>query len=85
MDARAQVNSTYKSQRRPHVGGGNQKIRYTDFGIQRAQQGVPFEHVFWAVCIAREYLWEYMQQERLLEEPIEFWWSDVVAFAQPVL
>ena len=25
------------------------------------------------MCIAREYLWEYMQQERLLEEPVEFW------------
>jgi len=26
-----------------------------------------------AVCITREYLWEYMQQECLLEEPVEFW------------
>ena len=32
-----------------------------------------FSNVFWAVCIAREYLWEYMQQECLLEEPVEFW------------
>ena len=42
-------------------------------GIELANQGVPFSNVFWAVCIAREYLWEYMQQECLLEEPVEFW------------
>jgi len=29
--------------------------------------------VFWAVCIASEHLWDYMQQECLLEEPVEFW------------
>ena len=49
------------------------ECRYIDLGIQRQQQGVPFSHVFWAVCIAREYLWEYMQQECLREEPVEFW------------
>jgi hypothetical protein len=47
--------------------------RYVDLGIQRAHQGVPFSHVFWAACIARDYLWEYVQQECLLEEPVEFW------------
>lgn len=47
--------------------------RYIDLGVQRAQQGITFSHLFWAVCIAREYLWEYMQQECLLEEPVEFW------------
>ncbi len=47
--------------------------RYVDLGIQRAHQGVPLNQVFWAVCIAREYLWEYIQQECLLDEPVEFW------------
>jgi hypothetical protein len=42
-------------------------------GEQRAQQGVPFSDVFWAACIARDYLWDYMQQECLIEEPVEFW------------
>ena len=42
-------------------------------GRLRAQQGVPFSHLFWAVCITREYLWEYIQQECLIEEPVEFW------------
>ena len=46
---------------------------YVGLGKLRAQQGVPFSHLFWAVCISREYLWEYIQQECLLEEPVEFW------------
>ena len=42
-------------------------------GLLRAQQGIPFSNLFWAVCIAHEYLWQYMQDECLLEEPVEFW------------
>jgi hypothetical protein len=47
--------------------------RYVALGIRRANQGIPFSQLFWAVCIAREHLWEYMQHECLLEEPVEFW------------
>jgi hypothetical protein len=47
--------------------------RYVALGLQRAQQGVPFTDLFWAVCITHEHLWEYMQQECLLDEPVEFW------------
>ena len=47
--------------------------RYIALGTRRAEQGVPFTDLFWAVCIAHEHLWEYMQQECLLEEPVEFW------------
>ena len=47
--------------------------RYVGLGVQRAHQGVPFSDLLWAVCIAREDLWEYIQQECLLEEPVEFW------------
>lgn len=46
---------------------------YLELGIRRAQQGVPVSQLFWAVCITREYLWDYIQQECLLEEPVEFW------------
>ncbi len=45
---------------------------YVGLGKLRAQQGIPFTHLFWAVCITREYLWEYIQQECLIEEPAEF-------------
>lgn len=47
--------------------------RYVALGIRRAEQGVPRFQMFWAVCIAREYLWEYVQQECLQDEPVEFW------------
>ena len=46
---------------------------YVGLGKLRAQQGVPFSDLLWAVCITREYLWEYIQQECLIEEPVEFW------------
>ena len=51
----------------------NIKERYIALGMRRAQQGVPFSDLYWAVCIAHEHLWEYMQQECLLDEPVEFW------------
>jgi len=47
--------------------------RYIALGMRRAEQGVPFSNLYWAVCIAHEHLWEYMQQETLLDEPVEFW------------
>lgn len=47
--------------------------RYISMGMRRAQQGVPFSDLYWAVCIAHEYLWEYMQEECLLDQPVEFW------------
>lgn len=47
--------------------------RYVALGMRRADQNVPFSDVFLAVCIANDHLWEYMQHECLLEEPVEFW------------
>lgn len=47
--------------------------RYLELGTRRAHQGVPVSQLFWAVCIARAYLWEYIQQECLLDEAVEFW------------
>lgn len=47
--------------------------RYVALGKRRASQGVPASQLFWAVSIAQEYLWDYMQQECLLEDPVEFW------------
>jgi hypothetical protein len=45
---------------------------YVELGNRRAVQGVPSFQMFSAVCIAREYLWEYVQQECMHEEPVEF-------------
>lgn len=47
--------------------------RYVELGAHRARQGVPFSQLFWVVCTAREHLWEYIQQECLFEDPVEFW------------
>ena len=47
--------------------------RYVELGTRRAQQGIPFSQLFWAVCITREYLWEYIEQECLFDDPVEFW------------
>jgi len=47
--------------------------RYLELGIRRSQQGVPVSQLFWAVCITREYLSEYIQQKCLLDETVEFW------------
>jgi hypothetical protein len=46
---------------------------YVALGNRRAAQSVPHFQMFWAVCIAREHLWNYVQQECLHEEPVEFW------------
>jgi hypothetical protein len=47
--------------------------RYVALGKRRASQGVPVSHLFCAVTIAHEYLWDYMQQECFHEDPVEFW------------
>ncbi len=47
--------------------------RYVELGKRRAQQGVPLSNMFWAMSIARDYLWKLVQQECLIEEPVELW------------
>jgi hypothetical protein len=46
---------------------------YVNLGMRRAEQGVPFSELFWAVCATREYFWEYTERETLLDEPADFW------------
>lgn len=47
--------------------------RYIAAGARRAQQGVPLSNMFWAACITRDHLWDYIQQECLLDEQVDFW------------
>ena len=49
------------------------ETRYVELGRLRAQQGVPFSYLFWAVCITRDFLCDYIQKECLIDEPVEFW------------
>ena len=46
--------------------------RYIGLGVRRARQGVPFSQFLWAVNLTKEYLWEHLEKEGLLEEPVEF-------------
>ena len=45
--------------------------RYIGLGVRRARQGVPFSQFLWSVNLTKEYLWEHLEKEGLLEEPIE--------------
>jgi hypothetical protein len=45
--------------------------RYIGLGVRRARQGVPFSQFLWAVTLTKEYLWEHLEKEGLLEEPVE--------------
>lgn len=51
------------------------EVYYTRLGTRRAEQGVPFSEVLSAVYSARQYFWEYIAQETLLDEPTDFWGS----------
>lgn len=46
---------------------------YITLGVRRAEQGVPFCDVTFAVCAARDYFWEYVERETLLDQPADFW------------
>ena len=45
--------------------------RYTGVGLRRARQGVPFSQLMWSITLTKEYLWEYLESEGLLEQPVE--------------
>jgi hypothetical protein len=45
--------------------------RYVTLGMRRAKQGVPFSELLCAFSITKECLWDYLEQEGLLEDPME--------------
>lgn len=45
--------------------------RYVGLGLRRARQGVPFSQFLFALSATKECLWEYLQQESLIESPVE--------------
>lgn len=47
--------------------------RYIGLGIRRAKQGVPLSELLWTINGAKEYLWEYLEQEGLLEQPVDLY------------
>jgi hypothetical protein len=55
------------------MGKSEQDIarRYTEIGRRRAEQGVLLSELNWAIVIARESLWEFLEHEDTLERPTE--------------
>jgi hypothetical protein len=47
--------------------------RYTGLGIRRAKQGVPLRELLWTINTAKDYLWEYLEHEGLLEQPVDLY------------
>ena len=47
--------------------------RYIGLGIRRAKQGVPLRELLWTLTTVKEYLWEYLEQEGLLEQPLDLY------------
>jgi hypothetical protein len=46
---------------------------YINLGVRRGQQGVPFSDLLFGVSAARQYFWEYVERETLLDTPTDFW------------
>jgi hypothetical protein len=44
--------------------------RYIGLGIRRAKQGVPLRELIWTLNTVKEYLWGYLEEEGLLEQPV---------------
>jgi len=47
------------------------KWRYMGIGARRAAQGVPLSQVLWVISMVKENLWEYLQENEVLERPAE--------------
>jgi len=45
--------------------------RYVGLGMRRARQGVSFSAFLWAINATKEHLWEFLEREGLIEEPLE--------------
>jgi hypothetical protein len=45
--------------------------RYEALGMRRAKQGVPFSELLYVFSMTKECLWSYMEQDGLLEDPME--------------
>jgi hypothetical protein len=45
--------------------------RYKALGARRAQQRVPFSELLYAFSLTKECLWSYLEQDGLLEDPME--------------
>ena len=45
--------------------------RYTELGARRAQQGVAYSHVFWAITATKQHVYGFIQREGLSDNAME--------------
>lgn len=45
--------------------------RFESVGLRRAAQGVPFSEMLTALTLTKECLWDHLEQDSLLEDPME--------------
>ena len=50
---------------------GEIEHRYTALGARRAAQGVSFSHLVWALTATKEHLWEFLDAEGFVDNPVE--------------
>jgi hypothetical protein len=47
------------------------EARYLRIGARRAQQGVPFSQVAWAIVLTKDNLWAFLKTESTQDRPVE--------------
>jgi hypothetical protein len=47
------------------------KRRYQEIGTRRAEQGVPVEEFAWALMIAKEHVWHFLQREAMADQAMQ--------------
>lgn len=47
--------------------------RFIGLGVRRTRQGVPFSEFLWTIYAVKEHLWDYIEQEGLLEQPVDLY------------
>jgi hypothetical protein len=52
---------------------GDIETRYRQIGSRRAAQGVSLSDSCWAVTITKEFLWDFLQKQGFLHNPIELY------------
>jgi hypothetical protein len=45
--------------------------RYMRIGARRAQQGVPFSQVAWAIVLTKDNLWMFLKRQSEMDRPVE--------------
>jgi hypothetical protein len=47
------------------------ELRFTELGMRRANEGLPFSQLLWAISMTKEHLWGFLQREVLVDRPVE--------------